>query len=191
VESDLETLLDLAGEMREQLLPNETARQRGPASHRSLAERYRQLLVDPEREIALAVSGREGEREDVLGMAVLSITQTNALLDLRAALMTHTVVASVHRRRGAGRALVTRAAGFAEEHGLEQVVVSLHPGSRDAARFFARLGFAPVAARRTAPLAVVRRRLAALDPGTDPAVRRVRRVPGMAVRPRALDSSGS
>jgi hypothetical protein len=39
-------------------------------------------------------------------------------------------------------------------------VVSVTPTSRDANRFFARLGFAPLVIRRVAPLSVVRRRLA-------------------------------
>ena len=39
----------------------------------------------------------------------------------------------------------------------------MHPGSRDANRFFARLGFAPLAVRRVAPVAVVRRRLTGTD----------------------------
>ena len=46
-------------------------------------------------------------------------------------------VAGTHRKRGAGKALVAAAAAFAEERGIEQLVVSVHPGSRDAARFFA------------------------------------------------------
>ena len=73
--------------------------------------------------------------------------------------MSHAVVADRHRRRGAGRALVAAAAAFAEERGLDQLVVSVHPGSREANRFFARLGFAPLAVRRSAPVAAVRRRL--------------------------------
>ena len=37
--------------------------------------------------------------------------------------------------------------------GIEQLVISVDPGSRDSARFFARLGFVPLAVRRTAPVA--------------------------------------
>jgi len=47
-----------------------------------------------------------------------------------------------------------------------------HPGSREAARFFARLGLRPVAVRRTAPVAVVRRRLSALERLSDAVPRR-------------------
>lgn len=190
-ERDLDTLIVLAGEMREQLLPTDVGRVRGPAGRTTLEERFRQVLADPGCELALAVCGREDQREEVLGMALLSVTQTNALLDRPAVLITHTVVASAQRRRGAGRALVARGTAFADELGIEQIVVSLPPGARDAARFFARLGFAPLTVRRTAPVSLVRRRLAALDGSTEPVARRARRVPGLAVRVRAVDRAGS
>lgn len=92
-------------------------------------------------------------------MALFSVAPANALLDTPALHVSHAVVADRHRRRGAGKALVAAAAAFAEERGLEQVVVSVNPGSRDANRFYARLGFAPLAVRRVAPTAVVRRHL--------------------------------
>jgi GNAT superfamily N-acetyltransferase len=94
-----------------------------------------------------------------LGMALFTIAPGNALLDTPALHVSHAVVADRHKRRGAGKALVAAAAAFADERGLEQIVVSVHPGSRDANRFFARLGFAPLAVRRVAPTSVVRRHL--------------------------------
>lgn len=183
-EHDLGTVLDLTGELREELF-HVRAR-----SSRSPAERYAEALADERCEIALAVCG-EGAAEEVVGMAVLTVARTHALLDLPSMHVTHFVVSSAHRRRGAGRALVARAAAFAEEHGLEQIVVSVHPGSRDGARFFARLGFAPISVRRTAPVSVVRRRLAALDRATEPVVRRARRLSARPGRPSPVDQPGS
>lgn len=191
VADDLETLLVLGGELREQVLPAESRGARGVAARNALAARYLEALADPAREVVLAVAGRDSEPEEVLGMAVLTVANTNALLDLPAVHLTHAVVAAAHRRRGAGKALVARAAALAEERGLDQIVVSVHPGARDAARFYARLGFAPVAVRRTAPLAVVRRRLAALERGTEPVTRRARRVTALATRVRQTDGAGS
>ncbi len=166
-------MLALAEELREQLLPGEgigrAAASGGPRP--ALEQRYRDALADPDRHLVLAVAGPDGGREQVLGMAMLSVAGTNALLDLPAVHVTHSVVADKQRRRGAGRALVAAAAAYAEERGVEQLVVSANPGSREAARFFARLGFAPVALRRTAPVAVVRRRLALAD-RTEPVGRR-------------------
>lgn len=147
-------------ELGEQLLPNpaESGRSRGtPAGARAaLEQRYLEALTDPARHLVVVVN----DEDEPLGMALLTIAPANALLDLPAVHMSHAVVSDRHKRRGAGKALVVAAAAFAETHGLEQIVVSVQPGSRDANRFFARLGFAPVAVRRVAPVAVVRRQLA-------------------------------
>jgi ribosomal protein S18 acetylase RimI-like enzyme len=160
---DLPTLLELGDDLRDQVFPGDgrsVSRQGSLAGRATLAQRYTEAIEDPERHLVLAVGGRDGEPEEPLGMALLTIASANALLDIPAVHVSHAVVPDRHRRRGAGKALVAAAASFAEEHGIDQLVVSVHPGSRDAARFFARLGFAPLAVRRTAPVSVVRRRLA-------------------------------
>lgn len=160
---DLPTLLELGAELRDQVIPMEGgARVRGGtmASRAALSQRYSEAIADPSRHLVLAVGGKEDGPEEPLGMALFSISTANALLDIPAVHVSHAVVPDKHRRRGAGKALVAAATAFADEHGIEQLVVSVHPGSRDAARFFARLGFAPLAVRRTAPVSVVRRKLA-------------------------------
>ena len=160
---DLPALLAFGDELRDQLLPSTDAgvRVRGvPAGARAtLEQRYLEALEDPDRHLVVVV----GDDDEPLGMALFTVASANALLDLPAVHMSHAVVADRHKRRGAGKALVAAAASFAEQHGLEQIVVSVHPGSRDANRFFARLGFAPLAVRRVAPVAMVRRRLAQDD----------------------------
>ena len=178
-ERDLPALLAFADELRDQLLPApETKRGRG-AANRGLEARYRDAIADPDRHLVVAV----GEDDAPLGMALFSVEPANALLDLPALHVTHAVVSDGNRRRGVGKALVGAAAAFADERGLEQVVVSVNPGSRDANRFFARLGFAPLAVRRVAPVAVIRRRLQAGDAGTVDHV--VRRRPRRTMRLRA------
>lgn len=156
---DLPVLLELGDELREQVLPLERSRGTSMAGRAALIERYSDAIADPDRHLVLAVGGKDGGPEEPLGMALLTVASANALLDIPAVHVSHAVVSDRHRKRGAGKALVAAAASFAEERGIEQLVVSVHPGSRDAARFFARLGFAPLAVRRTAPVAVVRRRL--------------------------------
>ena len=155
---DVPALLALGDELRDGLLPDTGARLRttGAATRGVLEQRYLEALADPDRHLVVVVN----EDEEPLGMALLTVASANALLDLPAVHMSHAVVADRHKRRGAGKALVTAAAAYAEARGLDQIVVSVHPGSRDANRFFARLGFAPLAVRRVAPVAVVRRRLA-------------------------------
>lgn len=172
---DLPALLEFGEELREQLLPVEGGtRGRGAtmAGRAALTQRYTEAIADPERHLVLAVGGREGEAEEPLGMALFTIATANALLDIPAVHVSHAVVSDRHRKRGAGKALVAAAAAFADEHGIEQLVVSVHPGSREAARFFARLGFAPLAVRRTAPVSVVRRRLSLGERTAEHLVRR-------------------
>ena len=161
--ADLPAMLSLGDQLREQVLPlaDLVPRSRTPKSLSSTARttleaRYLEALEDPARHLVLAV----GDKDDVLGMAIFSVGSANALLDLAAVHVSHAVVSDRHTRRGAGKALVAAAAAFAEDKGLDQLVVSVHPGSRDANRFFARLGFAPLAVRRVASVGVVRRRLA-------------------------------
>jgi ribosomal protein S18 acetylase RimI-like enzyme len=171
---DVPVLMELGNELRDAVLaaPAESTRLRSnsPGSRASLHQRYVEALHDPDRHLVVVVNAADEQ----LGMALFTISPVNALLDLPAVHMSHAVVADRHKRRGAGKALVAAAAAHAEAHGLEQIVVSVHPGSRDANRFFARLGFAPMAVRRVAPVAVVRRRLAQVEarPADDHVVRR-------------------
>lgn len=170
---DLPELLAFGEELRDQLLmPVDGTRSRGvsPAARAGLEQRYRDALADPLRHL-MVVTGAD----EALGMALFTVAPANALLDLPAVHVSHAVVADRHKRRGAGKALVAAAVAFAEERNLEQVVVSVHPGSRDANRFFARLGFAPLAVRRVAPVSLVRWRLAQLDRPADSVPRRPRR----------------
>jgi ribosomal protein S18 acetylase RimI-like enzyme len=178
---DVPALLAFAEELREQGGPTvdrKRLRATQGGGRAALAARYAEALDDPDRHLVVAVA----EDDLPLGMAMFTVGPANALLDTPALHVTHAVVADKHKRRGAGKALVSAAATFAEERGLDQVVVSVHPGSRDANRFFARLGFAPLAVRRVAPTAVVRRRLQTSDaPPVEHVVRRrsnrLRRLP--------------
>lgn len=177
--ADVPALLALGDELRDAMPAGagEPQRLRGtPAAARAaLEQRYLEALADPHRHFLVAVDGDETP----VGMALLTVAPLNALLDLPAVHISHAVVADRHKRRGAGKALVAAAAAYAEAHGVEQLVVSVHPGSRDANRFFARLGFAPMVVRRVAPVAVVRRHLSQGESRpVDHVVRRRPRRPG-------------
>lgn len=181
---DLPALVHFGDQLREQLaLTPDGARLRTPAgaTRESLAARYAEAIAAPDRHLIVAVD----ERDEPLGMALLCIAPANALLDLPALHVSHVVVDQRHKRRGAGKALVAAAAAYAEEHGLDQVVVSVNPASRDANRFFARLGFAPLAVRRVAPVAVIRRSLQGADRPAQ-ALRRSRRPARLRGRPGGL-----
>jgi ribosomal protein S18 acetylase RimI-like enzyme len=128
------------------------------------------LLADPTHRVVVAVEepgSADAGAESVVGAAVLGADTTGGLLDPPSVYVSHLLVAPAHRKRGVGRALVSAAAGYAEELGLDSVVVAVAPTTRDANRFFARLGFAPLVIRRVAPVAALRRALASTDPSVD------------------------
>ncbi|MDQ6649876.1 MAG: GNAT family N-acetyltransferase [Actinomycetota bacterium] len=147
--SDLPSLMDFA----EELLDPRSLRVgiRAP-----LPERVADVLADLERRLVVAVD----DQDQPLGMALLWLGPSGALLDVPAVHLSSTVVPDRHRRRGAGRALLASAVAYADEVGAERVVVTVASGARDANRFYARLGLAPVAVRRIAPVSVLRRNLA-------------------------------
>lgn len=163
VPSDLPALVELGAELREALLPTSDGvlRPGTAATRTALEQRYREVLGCSDRRLVIVVA----ERDEPLGMALLTVSSANPLLDLPAVHMSHSVVSRRYERRGVGKALVAAAAAFAEERGLDQLVVSVRPGSREANRFFSRLGFAPLAVRRAAPVSAVRRRLAQQERG--------------------------
>jgi len=66
-----------------------------------------------------------------------------------------------HRKRGVARALLRQAAAVAEQSGLDEIVCTVPPSWREAHRFLARLGFAPLTAQRAVPVPALLRRLAA------------------------------
>jgi GNAT superfamily N-acetyltransferase len=97
---------------------------------------------------------------EVAGMAVLSVSPFAPLFDQRAVHAHYLHVRDGFRRKGVGKALLAAAVTFADETGAEHVVTSVLPQMRDTQRFYARLGFGPVVVRRSAPISVLRRRLA-------------------------------
>jgi len=122
--------------------------------------RYRRLLADEDHRVVLAV---DEDSAEPLGMAVLGVDPASALLDLPAVSVTHLLVAPAHRGRGAGRALVAAAVGYADERGMDHVIVGVSTTGREANRFFARLGFAPLVVRRIAAVSALRRTLGLTD----------------------------
>jgi len=78
---------------------------------------------------------------------------------------------------------VGEAAALAESGHVEHVVVSVFPGAREDHRFYARLGFAPMATRRVVATSVLRRKLNG-QPGST-------RLEGMLARRRVLRARGA
>jgi len=157
VPGDLPAMIQLWGQLRDQA-PRRGARPLATNAPGSVEERYRAAIADEGCRLVVATLD-----DAIVGMALLTVTSASTLLDLPAVQVSHLSVADRHRRRGVGKALVAAAANYADERGVDQVMVAVYPQHRDANRFFARLGFAPVVVRRVAPLPVLRRQLATED----------------------------
>jgi GNAT superfamily N-acetyltransferase len=178
---DLPTLLALWDELRQ--IGGRAERAVNPIVATDARDRFAEVLLDPACRVEIAcVDGAPA------GMAVMKIARPDPLSDAQLVHVAHLVVARNRQQHGVGHALLSAAADFAAENHLDHVAASVYPSLRDASRFFARLGFAPVAVRRVAPLAVLRRRLGrdSATPLLGDAVRRrtrlIRPVPPQRVR---------
>lgn len=148
-------------------------------------ERYTALLGAPDRVVLVAAD--EGS-DAVVGVLIATEDEVGALIPVRALVVGHLVVALRHRRRGVGRELLGALVRHADDRGVEQVVVAATSGDREANRYLARLGFAPLVVRRIAPTATLRRSLGMGDLVERAAMRRRRGMrgvlPGGRVTPR-------
>ncbi|MFL6139085.1 MAG: GNAT family N-acetyltransferase [Frankiaceae bacterium] len=168
VPADVPALVTLWAQLRELGGGARLPRSAGAAAMAGAEERLAACLAEPACRVVVAEYDRQ-----VVGMAILALSRIGQLLDTVAVELHHVVVADGYRRRGVGRALVATGVSWAEELGADEVVAGVYPNLREANRFYARLGFAPLLVRRVAPTAGLKRRLAAID--RRPRVERVRR----------------
>jgi len=99
-----------------------------------------------------------------VGMIALAIQDTGAWTG-RVLVMTVLHVTHAAQHKGVGNALLEVAAEFALASGVESVAVDVPPTMREANRFFARVGFAPVVTRRVMSSTSLKRRLDAAPGG--------------------------
>jgi ribosomal protein S18 acetylase RimI-like enzyme len=130
-------------------------RHHGVAHERS---RLEDLLRRPDVQVMLA-HDRPGA--EPVGVLVLRRGELLPLTGHQAVHVEQLWVHPEHRKRGVARALLRQAAAVAEQSGLDEVVCSVPPTWREAHRFLARLGFAPLTAQRAVPVPALLRRLAA------------------------------
>lgn len=116
-------------------------------------------LERPDVEVLVASVGHEP-----VGVLVLRHGELVPLCGTDAVHIEQFFVLPQWRRRGVARALLRQAASIGEHAGVEQLTCSAPPADRDAARFLARLGFAPFVTQRAVPVAGLLRRLAGESP---------------------------
>jgi GNAT superfamily N-acetyltransferase len=121
-----------------------------------LAARLAEILREETRSLLVAVDEPSGS---IIGLLVAVRDEIGAI-DLTPVLhISHLMVAAKHRRRGIGRTLLTAAVHLADDLGVEHVVATASSGSREANRYLARVGFAPMVIQRVAPTSLLRRSL--------------------------------
>lgn len=122
-------------------------------------QRLREVLEQAVRTLLVAVD----DALEIIGLLVLKPDEIGAIDLTPAVHVTHLMVAPRHRRRGVARALLAAAVHFADERGIDRVLASAASGSREANRYLARLGFAPLVVHRVASTATLRRSLGLAD----------------------------
>jgi L-amino acid N-acyltransferase YncA len=132
---------------------------------------FRRLLADPGHRVVLAVLpgpnaaagcvADAADGETAVGLAVLGVDPLSLVLGAPQVTVETFVVHRSHRRRGVGSALLTAAAGYAEETGAAHVVAAVGGHEAERQRFFAQMGFAPLTTRRVVSLESLARTLAA------------------------------
>ncbi|HTW21172.1 MAG TPA: GNAT family N-acetyltransferase [Mycobacteriales bacterium] len=177
--ADLPVLISLWDELRQS--GGRAARAVNPLSGVDAKDRLRCVLEDPGCRVVIACAG-----DAPAGMAIMRIARPDPLTDNELVYMPHVVVSPLFRHRGVGHALVAAAVDYASERHVDHIAVGVYPALRETNRFFARLGFAPAAMQRIAPVAGLRRRLGSdwsSSLHSDAVRRRTRIVRPMPVRP--------
>jgi len=152
--ADVPSLAALWGELRQ--VGGRAERAVNPVAIPDIEPRLAATIQDSDCRIVLATAGGLPA-----GMAVLRVARPDPLSDSQVVQLVHVIVADGHRRHGVGHALVAAAVDFADDRQVEHLTAGMYPSLRDASRFYARLGFAPVLVQRVAQVAAVRRRLGA------------------------------
>ena len=129
-------------------------------------------------EISRLLTAWDGE--EAVGIAMVTMSDVGTWAELPAVQVSGLHVLSKARRRGVAKALLNAALVCADNWGCNNLVVAVPPASREANRFFARLGFAPIATKRIVDTAALRRMISAEPKGLSAArLRRRLRETGM------------
>ncbi|WP_324277468.1 GNAT family N-acetyltransferase [Blastococcus brunescens] len=146
----------------------------GHTSLNAAASGFRRLLEDPGHRVVLAVlpgpyaSDGAAAGEVAVGLAVLGVDPLSLVLGNPQVTVDTFVVDREHRRRGVGAVLLAAAAAYAQEAGAAHVVAAAGGHEAERQRFFARMGFAPLATRRIVTVESLGRALSSWQRGGVP-----------------------
>lgn len=183
VAADVSAFVGFVGELRAATGGRSAYPRAGHGDEQELAARFEEIREGSRWQVLMAT---DQITDEPLGMAILSLDEVSALVGTPVVHLSHLVVAAAHRRRGIGRMLMSAAVLRAEEIGCDHMMVGITTGGRDAHRFFARLGFAPLLSRRIATVGTLRRTLGLNEPAHDRHVARRRTLPPVRVLTRPL-----
>lgn len=151
---DIPALVDLAdsAKIAASIFPGRVT---APDRREQLAQRFAAILAS-ERRTALAAFN---DADDLLGLVVVLEDEVAPIDPTPVLQVGHLMLASCAQHDAIGRALLAAVVRLAEEREIDHVLASAMYNSREANRYLARLGFAPVAIRRIASTTVLRRAL--------------------------------
>jgi len=97
--------------------------------------------------------------DKAVGIALISIAEVGTWVEMPSLQISGLHVHKSSRHRGVAKALLNSALGYADVWGCHNIMASVPPQEREANRFFARLGFAPIATRRICDTAQLRKKI--------------------------------
>ena len=97
--------------------------------------------------------------EKAVGIALVSIADVGTWVEAPSLQISGLHVLKSSRHRGVAKALLNSALSYADIWGCNNIMALVPPQEREANRFFARLGFAPIATRRICDTAQLRKKI--------------------------------
>ncbi len=128
--------------------------ERGATPECQVAAAITRLSDDPSHRIVVATY--DGE---VVGCAFLTVGLVSPLHEDKTVHVSHLQIDPRFARHGSGRGFVDACVTWAEQHGIETLMVATPLNDRDANRFLAKLGLVQVAVLRATSVAALRSRI--------------------------------
>lgn len=123
-----------------------------------VTRRLRDLIADAECVLLAAI-----DESGIVGLLAGRRYELGTIEATPTLHVSHLLVHPRVRRKGVGRTLLSAAVHVAEENGFDRVLATAGSGSREANRYLARLGFAPLVVARIASTTTLRRSLGMVE----------------------------